>query len=75
MKTTKIILPLLGSLLLGSTLFTSAQAADVMISNWCRTCSILVEPVDETLSLFKRLQYFCERSLVRYLMNTQKKTA
>ena len=40
---------------------------DVLVGNWVRAHSVLVEPIDETLSTLKRLQYGFERWLKRRL--------
>lgn len=41
-------------------------STDIFLANWCKTVSILVEPVDDVLSPIKRLQYSLERALLRY---------
>ena len=40
---------------------------DVILANWLNVYSILVEPIDKTMSIFVRAQYTLERYLTKKL--------
>jgi len=49
-------------LVIGDQVFT-----DIILSNWIKAYSVLVEPIDKQLSFVKRIQYQIERGLLKKL--------
>ena len=49
------------TIIVGDQVFT-----DVILGKWRKVYTVLVEPVDDNLTMFKRLQYDIEQSVLRY---------